>query len=80
MVLNEYIRHFEPLFYDHHDLRQQHARTKRHADGELRVRFNAHNRYPLHLKSFLELDEEKAASTEALDYSKPLNLLRMALS
>lgn len=51
VVLNDYIRHFEPLFYDHHDVRQQHARTKRDADRELRVRFNAHNRYPIGLKT-----------------------------
>jgi hypothetical protein len=45
IVLNDFIRHFEPLFYDHHDVRLQHSRSKRESQSQtLHLQFNAHNR------------------------------------
>ncbi|EFX84015.1 hypothetical protein DAPPUDRAFT_99915 [Daphnia pulex] len=45
MILNDFISHFEPLFYDHHDVRLQHSRSKRESNSQtLHLQFNAHNR------------------------------------
>lgn len=44
IALNEFIRHFEPLFYDHHNVRLQHSRSKRESQSQLQLQFHAHNR------------------------------------
>ncbi|XP_067137690.1 disintegrin and metalloproteinase domain-containing protein 10-like [Centruroides vittatus] len=44
LVLNDFIRHFEPLYYDHHSLRDQRHRIRRSANMEFHLRFTAHNR------------------------------------
>ena len=43
-VLNDYIRHYEPLTYDAESLRHSHGRVKRSLDTAVRLHFNAHGR------------------------------------
>ncbi|KAH7946411.1 hypothetical protein HPB49_024551 [Dermacentor silvarum] len=44
VVLSEHIRHFEPLFFNHHSFRDQHHRSKRSPKLDIRLEFAAHNR------------------------------------
>lgn len=44
VVLSNHIRHFEPLFFNHHSFRDQHHRSKRSPKLDIRLEFAAHNR------------------------------------
>ncbi|XP_077562411.1 disintegrin and metalloproteinase domain-containing protein 10-like [Haemaphysalis longicornis] len=44
VVLSDHIRHFEPLFFNHHSFRDQHHRSKRSPKLDIRLEFAAHNR------------------------------------
>ena len=45
IVLNDFVQHYEPLFYDEKDVHHQLKRSKRESDADvLLFRFNAHNR------------------------------------
>ncbi|XP_046402569.1 disintegrin and metalloproteinase domain-containing protein 10 isoform X2 [Ischnura elegans] len=57
LVLNEFVRHFEPAFYDRKDLSTQHRRLKRDSSSpsppppHLKIHFTAHNRvFKMHLR------------------------------
>ncbi|KAK2704288.1 hypothetical protein QYM36_016626, partial [Artemia franciscana] len=81
LILNDFIRHFEPVFYNHTDIIEQHRRFKRddrQDRNEIRIRFNALNRlFKLRLWSDTSIFTEDASLENSEGKPIPFDVSRI---